>query len=170
MIPLIVFPSKVDPSLNLLLPISIKTVPDGSTISTDFGTIYYHFIGNPLAGAYIWDFTRFNASDSTGANSGHSVGTTSFAPDDPTTIEVPSGYFTQPRYVLTFDNNGGVLSNFQVSLNAADVATMHTNGVDVGSAPVIIAADGVNKSFEFQWTATVLASGAPRYILDKFYK
>jgi Domain of unknown function (DUF1735) len=59
-ISLAVFPIKVDPSQNYMLPISIKTVPAGSTISTNFGTIYYHFIGNPLAGSYNDVGTRYN--------------------------------------------------------------------------------------------------------------
>lgn len=42
LIPLIVFPLKIDSTKNLMLPISIKGVPSGSTISANFGTIFYH--------------------------------------------------------------------------------------------------------------------------------
>ena len=59
-IPLIVFPSKVDPSLNLMLPITIKVAPKGSTISSNFSTIYFHLIGNPLAGPYNVVGTRYS--------------------------------------------------------------------------------------------------------------
>ena len=43
LIPLIVFPYKIDSTKSYMLPISIKGVPAGSTISANFGTIFYHF-------------------------------------------------------------------------------------------------------------------------------
>jgi hypothetical protein len=160
-----IYPDKIDPTQNFMLPISILDA-SGQTISGNFNTIYFHTIGNPLAGAYNWDFTRWNNTDSTGPNSGTFTGhPTSFLPDDPTTIEVPSGYYIHPRYVLTFTNTGGVLSNFQVSLNPADVAQMALGGVSVNNGPNIIVADGVNKYFEFQFTTP-----APRFVIDRFYK
>ncbi|GAC1420500.1 MAG: hypothetical protein NVS1B13_07020 [Flavisolibacter sp.] len=164
-IPIILYPDKIDPTQNYMLPISI-TDAQGTTISGNFGTIYYHLIGNPLAGTYKWDFTRWNNPQGTGAPSSLSfVGrTTVFSPINPTQIEVASGYYIQPRYELTFDNNAGVLSNFQVILNPDDVATMASAGVIVTSGPNIIIADPVNKVFEFQYTTNA------RYIIDKYYK
>ena len=58
-IKLTVFPNKIDPSKNYMLPISI-TAASGVKISANFGTIYYHFIGNCLAGAYNNVGTRYN--------------------------------------------------------------------------------------------------------------
>jgi hypothetical protein len=52
-------PSKIDPSKNLMLPISIKDA-QGQTISGNFGTIYFHTIGNSLAGNYKVSGTRYN--------------------------------------------------------------------------------------------------------------
>ncbi len=43
--------TNIDPAKNLMLPISI-TDASGKTISGNFGTIYYHAIGNALAGTY----------------------------------------------------------------------------------------------------------------------
>lgn len=43
LIPLVVFPLKIDSTKSYMLPISIKGVPSGSTISANFGTIFYHF-------------------------------------------------------------------------------------------------------------------------------
>ena len=51
LVKLTVYPNKVDPSKNFMLPISITATTSGG-ISGNFGTIYYHFIGNPLAGPY----------------------------------------------------------------------------------------------------------------------
>ena len=48
---------KIDPSKNFMLPISIKDA-GGKTISGNFGTLYYHAIGNPLAGSYNGKGTR----------------------------------------------------------------------------------------------------------------
>ena len=124
-VPFVVFPSKIDPTQSYMFPISI-TDGSGATISGNFGTIYYHVIGNPIAGAYSWDWTRWNNNDGSGTPSSSSFtgGSAVFSPDNPATIEVPSGYYLGARYVLSFTNNGGVLSNFQVSLNAADVSSL----------------------------------------------
>lgn len=48
---IIFYPSKVDPAISYMLPVVIKDA-QGETISSNFSTIYFHFIGNPLAGSY----------------------------------------------------------------------------------------------------------------------
>lgn len=58
-IPLTIYPSKMDPSQNYMLPISI-TDASGVTISGNFGTLYIHAIGNPLAGTYNVVGKRYN--------------------------------------------------------------------------------------------------------------
>ena len=69
-IKLTMFPPKIDPSKNYMLPISI-TGASGVNISGNFGTIYYHLIGNCLAGSYNVVGLRTNY---TGANSGFVCG------------------------------------------------------------------------------------------------
>ncbi len=66
---LTVFPNKVDPSKNYMLPITI-TDAQGVTISGNFGTIYYHFIGNCLAGTYNVVGTRYNYNGVVGYSGG----------------------------------------------------------------------------------------------------
>lgn len=170
-VPFIVFPSKLDPTQSYMFPISI-TDGGGTTISGNFGTIYYHVIGNPIAGNYSWDFTRWNNNTGTGTPSGLSFTGHSavFSPDNPTTIEVPSGYFIQPRYVLSFTNNAGALSNFQVSLNPDDVKSMAAppNNVTVTEGPVILTADPVNHVYKFHFSVT--NGTANRYLIDKYYR
>ncbi|MDE3235134.1 MAG: DUF1735 domain-containing protein [Bacteroidota bacterium] len=163
---LVVHPSKVDPTRNYMLPISIVKVSDGTSVSGNFATIYYHFIGNPLAGIYNWDFTRWNTPSNTGTPSGLSfVGySTILSATSPTSLEVASGYFTKPRYEISFTNNAGVISNFQVSLNNADIQTMAANGVTVTNGPNILLADPIAKIFTFQYTTNA------RYIIDSYYK
>ena len=161
---------KIDPTHSYMLPLSITTAP-GTTISGNFGTIYFHVIGNPLAGSYNWEFTRWNSTDSSGTNSGHIVDVQPFIPVTPTNIEVQTGYYTAPRYELTFDNNNGVLSNFAVTFNKDDVQAMFDYagaGVSVLTAPKIIIADPVHGIFEFYWQAST--SSGPRTVIDKFTK
>ncbi|MGI8952866.1 MAG: DUF1735 domain-containing protein [Chitinophagaceae bacterium] len=168
-IPLIIYPNKIDPSKSYMLPISITASPAGSIISGNYGTLYYHVIGNPIAGAYKWDFTRIPTQDGSGPPDISFTGNpTIFAPVSPTQFEVRDGYYIQPRYEVTFDNNNGVLSNFAVSLNADDVATMAAAGVSIIQAPKILIADPVNKVFEFQYVA--FNGSAYRYCIDKYYK
>jgi len=169
-IPVVVFPDKIDPTQSYMLPISIKGGPAGSTISGNFGTIYYHVIGNPIAGTYNWRWRRWNAPDSSGApNNDVQEGPIAFAPDDPTTVEVFSGYFENARYVITFTNNGGVLSNFSVSLNPDDVKSQFVpNGISLTSGPTIMAADPVHGFYQF--TYTVSSGGNPRTLIDTYSK
>jgi len=158
----------LDPTQSYMLPISI-TDASGAIISGNMSTIYFHIVGNPLAGTYTWDYTRWNASDSSSTpNTGHSVKTTSFVPVSPTNVEVASGYYIGPRYEINFVNNGGVISNLTVTMNADDVKKMGDGGVTITDGPNIIVADPVNKYFEFQYQA--LTGSGPRYVIDKYYK
>jgi len=58
-----IYPSKIDPSKSYMMPISI-TNASGVAISGNFGTIFYHVIGNPLAGDYDDLGQRFNYTGS----------------------------------------------------------------------------------------------------------
>jgi hypothetical protein len=160
-----VYKPALDPTVSYMLPISI-TDASGKALSSNLNTIYYHVIGNPLAGKYTWNFTRWSSPDSTTAPDGNSFTghTTQFVPDNSTQIEVASGYYIGPRYVLSFTNNNGVLSNFKVKLNADDVATMTAGGVTVTYGPVILLADPVNKHFRFYYTTVT------RAVIDEYYK
>lgn len=163
-------PTKVDPTKSYMLPLTLKTSSSGVGVSGNLSTIYFHFVGNPLAGNYIWDFTRWNNQTGTGTPSGSSFKgqPTTFVPVTPTQVEVADGYYIQPRYEISFTNKNGVLSNFTVTLNSADVAQMASAGVTVVSPPKIIILDPVNKVFEFQYT--VFNGSAYRYLIDKYHQ
>lgn len=166
----IVYPSKIDPSKSYMFPISILDA-SGNTISGDFGTIYYHVIGNPIAGNYLWDWTRWNNNDGSGSptSSSFTGKPAVFSPDDPTTIEVPSGYYLGARYVLSFTNTNGVLSNFQIILNPNDVTSQLTaNGITVTEGPTILKADPVAGVYKFHYS--VFNGSAYRYLIDKYYR
>ena len=156
---------KLDPTVSYLLPVSILDA-SGKALSSNQNTIYFNVIGNLIAGSYKWDFTRYNNAAGTPpqASSSFTGKTTTFIADSPNQVEVTSGYFIQPRYVISFDNNNGVLSNFTVSLNPSDVAALTLNQVTVTSGPNIIKADPVAGEYIFQYTTKT------RYIIDRYYK
>ena len=162
LIPLIVFPSKIDPSKNFMLPISIKSIPSGSIISSNFGTIFYHFIGNPIAGNYTQQWIRYNNAAGTGDPVYNTTSPSVFAPLSSTSVSVASG--TGSVYILEFTNNNGILSDFQVSIDPATLGT-----ITITSGPTIKVADPVSGKYEFHFTYNN-AAGAPRNITDKFSK
>lgn len=162
---LTMFPSKVDATKNYMLPITIKTAPSGSTIATNFQTIYYHLIGNPIAGLYTQEWIRWNNSTGTGTpNYDLDLSPGVFAPVDNTTVSIASG--TGVNYLLSFTNTGGVLSNFQVTMDAASVTAA---GITITAGPFIVTADPSTGTYQFQFNYSN-SSGSPRYIIDKFGK
>ena len=164
-IPLVVFPDKINLLNNYMLPISIKSAPAGSAIASNFKTIYYHLIGNPIAGLYNRHWVRYNNAAGTGSPAGGS----------PTDVDVPiagvNGTTAQAvsgsagiTYVITFDQAGTVLSNFNVSFLASSVAA---SGVAITGGPTIITADPVAGVYEFNYTYDNLAGGL-RNITDTY--
>lgn len=165
------FKDMTDPAISYMVPITLKDA-SGVVIASNFQTIYPHTIGNALAGDYNWDFSRWDGADSTTGKFRTDLSftgdVTSFIPDNPTQVEVQAGYYIGPRYVITFSNNGGVLSNFAVKLNQTDVNKMADGGVTVAVAPQIITADPVKGIYKFVWTAST--GSGPRYVVDTYYK
>jgi hypothetical protein len=164
-IPLVVYPSKVDPTKNYMIPISIKTAPAGAIISANYGTIYYHLIGNPIAGTYEEYYSRWNAADSNSGAAGalvyqSDVGAITFAPNSPTEIAAVSEGIGETD-IIDFTNTAGTLSNFSVTIPPVV-------GITVGS-PSFVRADPVNGIYEIYFPY-VNGSGANRVIVDKYVK
>jgi hypothetical protein len=162
------YPWKFDVTKNYMLPITLYDA-SGTTISPELSTFYYHAIGNPIAGVYTWDFYRWNNNDGSGPTAGGTFtgDHTLFLPTDPTTIEVESGYFIQPRYVITFVNNGTSLTNFAVVTKPEDVSALLAQGVSITVQPNFITANPVTKRFTVQYS--VFNGSAFRYLIDDFY-
>ena len=160
-----VYRDKVDPTLSYMLPISI-TDASGKALSSNLNTVYFNIIGNIIAGDYNWDFSRWSSPVMSGPPDGTSFtgDVNSFIADNASQVEVSSGYYIGPRYVISFTNTAGVLSDFKVKLNADDVATMATAGVKVTDGPNIIKADPVTGEYIFQYTTL------SRYVIDRYYK
>jgi hypothetical protein len=160
-IPLVVYPDKVDPTKNYMLPISISTVPSGAGVAANYKTIFYHLIGNPIAGSYDEEWKRWNKADTSGApDFDLDLGTVIFAPTDPTTISVTSPG-TGETDDITFTNTGGVLSNFNVTLEPLA-------GITEGPA-ILLQADPVNGVYIVFFSYTN-STGAPRTIENIFRK
>ena len=121
----IFFPSKIDPTKNYMLAVT-ATNTQGIVTSGNYGHIYLHTIGNPLAGIYTVTGTRYNYSGSiawpgppAAIPSGY-TGTTDLAgvspeqasPDNTKTIEIgfsnlgSSGY----NYVITGNADFSVIT------------------------------------------------------------
>ena len=139
---------KIDGSKNYMLPIGVID-GNGVNVSANMGTIYFHAIGNPLAGAYTYSTTdppfRYAYSGTIIYNypGPIPVGYTALdltqyypkiaSPDDATTIEIPcaNGF---ANYVISFDpdtyeitdvslNPSNTTSNFLVYYANYDVAS-----------------------------------------------
>jgi hypothetical protein len=165
-IPFTVYPDKINPKKNYMYPVTITTAPSGTQKTANFNTIYYHLIGNPIAGAYTNLWNRWNDPDKPPATPDvTATGPELFAPIDGTTISVPD-IGTGIVYILTFDDDGnGNLSNFAVSL---DPASVKSAGITAGT-PTIIKADPVLGVYMFQFTY-LNGSGAGRTIQDTYTK
>jgi Domain of unknown function (DUF1735) len=160
---IVFFPDKFDLTKNFMLPIAVTTTPS-YTISGNFGKMYLHTIGNPIAGVYNQEWIRYNNAAGTGVPAyDEQVGPSVFAPTNGTTINTTSG--TGPIYVLTFVDSLGTLTDFAVTFDAASVKAA---GITITSGPFIILADPINKKYTFNYTYNNSA-GSPRNITDKFY-
>ena len=136
---IVFYPSKIDVTKSYNLPVVIKDA-GGKTISGNFGIIHFHVIGNPIAGAYNWDYIRINNQAGTGAPAGgtffgeHVV----FSPVNPTSVKVPTGYYVQPNFLLSFKNTNGVLSDFKAVIAPDEIEGAYTNnGITVVTQPVV---------------------------------
>jgi Domain of unknown function (DUF1735) len=180
----IFYPAKVDPSKSYMLAISIKDA-QGKSIAKNFGTIYYHIIGNPLAGSYLWSYYRWNGTtDTTTAPNSTVVLNAPLAvlPLSPTAV------FLQEYYIgVNFGNQfgttlqflaGATPTNFSTSFDAAslDVLTTNsfstpTNGPKLVKAVVVGTSATNYKGTTFRtYTEFINSAGAVRALIDNYVK
>lgn len=165
------FPSKTDPTHSYMLPVVI-TDAAGKAVSSNHGVIYFHTIGNPLAGAVAWDFRRWNNADGSGApvadfsfDGEHAV----FSPVNTTSLKVPTGYYVQPNYLITFDDDGaGNLTNFHAEIAPDEIKAAFTdNGLTVTKQPVIVVSPDY-KTITIEYAVT--NGAAFRYLRDVYHR
>jgi hypothetical protein len=165
----IFYPSKINPTKSYMLPLVVKDA-SGQTISANYSTIYFHVIGNPIAGAYNWDFYRYNNLDGTGAPAGGSFlgDVTVFSPVNPTQVKVPTGYYVQPNFLITFKNTNGVLSDFTAVIAPDELKGAYTdNGITIVAGPFITVSPDY-KTITVKHT--VFNGSAYRNCTDIYYK
>ncbi|MCF0059738.1 DUF1735 domain-containing protein [Dyadobacter sp. CY356] len=163
----IFYPSKIDATKNFALPVTATN--DGNIdISSNFGHIYFHAIGNPIGGAYSWDYDRYDSQDKSVASTSSFKGkSTIFSPVDPTTIKVSTGYYNT-HYLISFTNTNGVLSDFTAVIDPDDVAEVYPVGtITLVTAPKITVTENNTK---FVINYVVFNGSAYRNITDTFYK
>jgi hypothetical protein len=171
---IVFYPSKLDVTKSYMLPVVIKDA-GGKVISSNFGIIYFHVIGNPIAGTYSWNYYRWNTNNQppigvypSGDPSGWEDQPITFAPINPTTIKVITGYYTQIDYNISFTNNNGVLSDFSVKFDKSQYdQNFVANGVTLTAGPIISVSPDY-KQFEIRYV--VYNGAAYRYIVDQYHR
>ena len=164
--------TKLDPSKSYMLPISI-TDAQGQTINGNYHTKYYSIIGNDFAGAYTWDYIRYNANTPLPTPSGGTaLGQAGFInPVTPTEFTMITGYNGHGvRYDVTFTKTGpGAYSNFKVKFVPSDVTDLWgPSTITVTQDPVFEMLDPATKHFRLQYIA--YNGSANRYIIDDYHK
>jgi hypothetical protein len=181
----------LDPSQSYVLPIKIVS-GTGAQLTANLNIHYFHFIGNDFAGAYTWDYYRYNAATVLPTPSGGTaLGQAGTAvPVSPTEFTVITGYNGQGvRYDVNFTRTvvSGVpmYSNFTVAFVPSDVTgiwapstisvlggpnfySVHTSN----NAPLFDPAGPLTKAqaeqiFCFQYLA--YNGSADRYIIDDYH-
>lgn len=169
------FPSKMDLKKNYMLPVTATNNASLPT-SSNYGYVYFHAIGNPIGGIYTWDFQRYDCQNGPAAcalNSGASFTGEDvvFAPTSETAIKVPTGYYVQPNYLISFTDNEGVLSDFEAEIAPDELKGAFTdNGVTVVKAPVITVDNTDPAHPVYTVTYTVFNGTAYRYCIDTYTK
>ena len=165
-----------DPATVYALAFTITTADADGKITAEKSIIVEIGAKNIVHEDLKWDFQRWNLPG------GPSVGLPVGAPnggswvDVPATLttisanqnEIPSGYFVQPRYRLTFTDVGGVATNFVLSINPADMAVLVANGISFVEGPNLQIASFSTKHYKMQYQ--VFNGSAWRYIIDDFHK
>jgi len=137
------YPPNIDFTKSTILPIT-ATNDAGYVTSSNYGVLYLHLIGNPIAGLYDWKFVRYSTPTeppTTNPDGGSFSGATAvFSPQNPTTINVFSGYYLKNvGYIITFKGDTrGSLTDFRAIMDpVAMAAVWDPNGIVLGSGPTI---------------------------------
>ncbi len=175
----------LNPSLSYMLPIKIVSA-SGITISANDNVHYYHIIGNDFAGAYIWDYRRWQNGTGPGAGQIPSQGqglppdistigaVGAINPIGPTEIAMLTGYNgTGVNYDITFTRTAGTpvtYTNWNVFFNATEIAKWTAAGITNMVPPAFTVPPPANsnapKFFEMNY---VSGGAAGRYIDDTYH-
>lgn len=120
---IIFYPDKIDPSTSYLFPISItNTSVTGIVISGNLGTVYFHNLGNPLAGPYTVKGTRTNYNGASSAGSIASVVDLSLAyspkiaaPESTTVVDISYANLSS-SYIITANPTATAITDLKVNI------------------------------------------------------
>lgn len=175
------YAATLDPSVSYLLPISIMDA-SGKALSSNQNTIYFNVIGNVLAGNYLHSYYRRNGTNDTIAPPNSTIGTNVpivISPISSSSLLLPEYYletFLGVGVTLSFDNNSGVLSNFNVSLDEKTQKTISDASFKVNVLKLVsykIVGDASTKyagsSFRI-YLEVINSGGSLRTMIDNFVK
>jgi hypothetical protein len=176
------FKDKIDGTKNYMLPVSI-TDGSGVLISGNQSTIWFHAIGNPLAGNWYQSFYRWNdVPDTTGPPNStvFEDELTGINPINATTLDLPESYtetFAGVGVSLSFRNNGGVLSDFDAFFDDVQEKAMTAALFTIVTAPKLVSYQVVGDASTHYAGTTVRiylevinSSGGNRKVVDEFVK
>ncbi len=181
-IQIVFYKDKIDPTHNYMVPVTIAE-SDGILISGNQGTIWFHAIGNPLAGIYYQSFYRWNdAADTTGPPNStvFEDELTGVNPINPTTLDLPESYtetFAGVGVSLSFTNNGGVLGDFDAYFSDVQQTAMEGALFTIVTAPKLVGYQlAGDASTHYAGTRfriyleVINSSGGNRKVIDEFVK
>ncbi len=163
----------MDPSSSYGLAFTITSVDANGKISDKKTIVVGIGAKNIVHEDLKWDFFRWNLTTQASTeptivrNSGFDGDAATLTTITGNAIEVPSGYFIQPRYRLTFTNAGGVAKDFVLTVNPDDEADLVAAGITYTNRPVILEADFAAKKYKFSYQ--VFNGTAYRYIVDYYH-
>ena len=179
-----VYSAGLDPVVSYMMPVSIKD-GGGKSLSTNQNTEFFHSVGNPLAGTYIWNAYRWNGTtDTTGAPSSTPVVNSVVSPAPLSGVDVlfleyyiAANFNGNEGVTVNFANNNGALSNFTASMDAKFVKELTDNSFALLAGPVLVgyqingnAANHYSGSHFRFYTAYMNNAGADRAIIDDYVK
>lgn len=178
----------LDPASSYMLPLKIASA-GGLTISGNYGVHYYHIIGNDFAGAYTYNYRRFQNGTGPGAGAIPSLGQGSapditnapntivqLAPVSPTEFVATTNYNGQGvQYHITFSRSasGGTVSytNWKVSFPSDEIAKWTGAGIANLVAPAFTIPPPAKSTDPKIFELNYISGGAfPRYIDDTYTK
>lgn len=178
-------PNKIDASKLYMLPISILTVSNGLFISSNQKTVFYHIIGNALAGKYTWRYRRWQSGDTTTAPLQDLLNQTNLLPVSASELMTREQYtetFVDPAggIVLGFTETAGIPGNFNLSLLPSTVAGITAGGFSLldgpkfatGGTPVVVgnAASNFIGTRLSTYIQYLNSSGGTRTLVNSFVK
>ena len=177
---IVLYSDKIDPATNYILP--LKLTSSNYTSSKGTATIFYYIIGNPLAGPYLHSYQRWNGTADTTTAPNSTVGTNVpvvITPITPNSVLLPE-YYLEVNFgeglALTFNNNSGTLSSFNVSIPPSTQAVLAANSFSVPVLKLISAQIVGNASTKYAgstfriYMEVINNTGALRTLINKFVK